>query len=57
MKKFITLFALVAFAAFAVQAGESCGKCPGSKGEGDKAKTEGKCPAGGDKEKQDDKKA
>jgi len=57
MKKFITLFALVAFAAFAVQAGEGCGKCPSGKGEGDKAKTEGKCPAGGDKEKQDDKKA
>lgn len=56
MKKFITLFALVAFAV-AVQAGESCGKCPGSKGEGDKAKTEGKCPAGGDKEKPADKKA
>lgn len=54
MKKFIALLALVAFT-FAVQAGSDCGKCPGSKGEGDKAKTEGKCPAGGEKEKKDSK--
>ncbi len=50
MKKFITLFALVAFA-LAAQAGSDCSKCPSSKEKKDK--TEGKCPAGGDKEKKD----
>jgi len=55
MKKLIAILALTAFT-FAVTAGEGCGtKCPsGSKGE--KGKTEGSCPAGGDK-KADDKKA
>jgi len=52
MKKLVALLALVAFT-FAVQAGDGCGKCPGSKGDAEKAKTEGKCPAGGDKDKQD----
>lgn len=54
MKKFIALLALVAFTT-AVYAGEGCGKCPGDKKDGDKAKTEGKCPAGG--EKKDEKKS
>ena len=54
MKKIIALVALVAFT-FAVQAGEGCGsKCPAG-GKGDKAKSEGSCPAGGDK-KADEKK-
>jgi len=53
MKTIIAIVALVAFT-FAVQAGQNCGK-GGCKG-GDKAKTEGKCPAGGEK-KADDKKA
>jgi hypothetical protein len=53
MKKFIALLSLVAFTA-GVYAGADCGKCP-SKKDGDKAKTEGKCPAGGDKEKKDSK--
>ena len=47
MKKFIALLALVAFTT-GVYAGADCGKCPGKK-DGDKAKTEGKCPAGGEK--------
>ena len=55
MKKFIAMVALVAYSA-AVYAGADCGKCPDSKKDCDKAKTEGKCPkdgqcpAGGDKE-------
>lgn len=53
MKKIVAILALVAFT-FAVQAGSDCGKCPSSKG--DKAKSEGSCPAGGEK-KADDKKA
>jgi len=52
MKKFIALLALVAFTT-AVYAGEGCGKCPGDKK--DSGKTEGKCPAGG--EKKDEKKS
>ncbi len=56
MKKFIAMLALVAFtAATAAYAGEGCGKCPGEKKDCDKAKTEGKCPAGGDKK--DEKKS
>lgn len=51
MKKFIVMVALVAFTA-AVNAGEGCGKCDKK---GDKPKTEGKCPAGG--EKKDEKKS
>jgi len=54
MKKLVALMALVAFT-FAVQAGDGCGKCPGSKGEGDKAKSEGTCPAGGEKAKEGNK--
>ena len=54
MKKFIAMLALVAFTT-AVYAGEGCGKCPGEKKDCDKTKTEGKCPAGGDKK--GDKKA
>jgi hypothetical protein len=55
MKKLVAIMALVAFT-FAVQAGEGCGsKCP-SGAKGDKAKSEGSCPAGGEK-KADDKKA
>ena len=54
MKKILAIMALVAFT-FATQAGEGCGKCPGNKDGCDKAKTEGKCPAG--EKKANDKKA
>lgn len=54
MKKIIAILALAAFT-FAVQAGNESGQCPSSGG-CDKAKAEGKCPAGGDKQA-DDKKA
>jgi hypothetical protein len=57
MKKYIATLALVAFTA-ALYAGDGCGKCAGDKKDGDKAKTEGKCPSGGcSKDKKDEKKS
>ena len=54
MKKLVAIMALVALT-FAVQAGEGCGSsCPA--GKDGKGKSEGTCPAGGEK-KADDKKA